>query len=186
MDFRESGAIQSLIALFFSLFSLRRMVKDAVVWVSCVPLSRISMNPSHKLELPEPRWLSMPLLPESTVRLTSSWANTALAYGQPAPYGVCKRRKCSDGHVLKGILGLNRKRAQRKVTVTSPVLWSGGRCSVPGKPVSPSQCVHKHHRARWLKRESFIFFGSRLTCWILFSQNFKKEATWLGSLQPDG
>lgn len=91
-------------------------------------------------------------------------ASTALAYGQPAPYGVCKRRKWSDGHVLKGILGLNRKRAQRKVTVTSPALWSGRRCSVPGKPVSPSQCVHKHHRARWLKRESFIFFGSCLTC----------------------
>lgn len=63
--------------------------------------------------------------------------------------------KWSEGHVLKGILGLNRKCTQRKVTVTSPVLWSGGRCSVPGKPVSPSQRVHKHRRARWLKIESF-------------------------------
>lgn len=38
-----------------------------------------------------------------------------------------------------------------------PALWSGGRCSVPGKPVSSSQNVHKHHRARWLKIKSFHF-----------------------------
>ena len=41
-----------------------------------------------------------------------------------------------------------------------------GRCSVPGEPASASQYVHKHRRARWLRKEGFhfFFFGSLLTC----------------------
>lgn len=134
------------------------MVKDAIVrWVFCVPLSHIWMRPNCQLESPEPQWLSVPVLPESTACLTSPWANAGLAHREPATCGGWERGKWSDGHVWKGILDLGRKCAQRKVTVTSPVLWLGGGCSVPGKSASPSQYVHKHHGARWLKIESFHF-----------------------------
>lgn len=62
MDFRESGAFQSLITLFASLFSLKRMVRDAVVWRFCV-LSHICVKPSHQLELPEPQMAGCPWPP---------------------------------------------------------------------------------------------------------------------------
>lgn len=77
MDFRESGAFQSLIALFSSLFSLKRMVRDAVAWMFCV-LSHICVTPSHQLELPEPKMAGCPWPPRkhslSSKFLSKHWA----------------------------------------------------------------------------------------------------------------
>lgn len=163
MNFRvcsHSNCDKSFIAFKNLPRSSKRMVKDAVVWWVCfrISLSHVCVRPNHQLELPGPLTAESPFLPENTVCLTDSWANTRLAYGAASFLKSLKRSKWSLGHVLKGILDLSRKRTQREVMVTSSALWSGGVCSfVPGKPASPSQNVHKHHRASNLKIESFHF-----------------------------
>ena len=125
MDFRESGAFQSLIALFSSLFSLKRMVRDAVVWMFNV-LSDICVKPSHQLELPEPPMAGCPGPPRqhslSSRLLSKPWAGLRAT----CPLWSLKKESVVRCHVWKGIPGVNRKCAQRKVTVTSPALWSGG------------------------------------------------------------
>ena len=149
----ESGAFQSLIALF----SLKRMVRDAVVWMFRV-LSHICVKPSHQLELPEPPMAGCPGPPRqhslSSKLLSKPWAGLRAT----CPLWSLKKESVVRCHVWKGIPGVNRKCAQRKVTVTSPALWSGGGVLCQGNQRQlHSMFTNIAGQDGWEKKD-FIFF----------------------------